>query len=102
MKSSWIRMHSLFIKEVTVTVVPIMQILFFLLLLIQKKADCLLIPKAHRQLALADVNAAHPLVTDAEDALGIGDHHQLRRDGAGLPEECVEVLLVRRGQIHPS
>ena len=46
MKSKLIRMHSLFIKEVTVTVRPIMQILFFLLLLTQKKADCLLIPKA--------------------------------------------------------
>ena len=48
----------------------------------------------HRQLAVADLHAPHPLVANPQDPLGIGYQQQLRRLWAGLHQQRLQLILL--------
>jgi len=50
-----------------------------------------------------DLDSPHPLITDAQDSLGIGDQQQfgLAKAVTGLAQEIHKPLLIGRRQIHP-
>ena len=57
------------------------------------------------QLPLADLDAPHPLVAEAEDPLGVGDQEQVRSQAAraatGLRQQLLEPLLLGCRQVDP-
>ena len=57
----------------------------------------------HRQLADGDLDAADALVTDAQDALGVGGHQQVDVLGAqtGVAQSGLDLLGVVDRQVHP-
>ena len=55
----------------------------------------------HRQLALADVDAAHPLIADAEDPLRIGDQHHVDRALQAVTQHLGQPPLLIGAEEHP-
>ena len=58
----------------------------------------------HRQLPDRDLDAAHTLVADPEDALGVGGHQQVDVLGAqpGVAQRGLDLLGVVDRQVHPA